>query len=174
MKLATKIALACALLIAYVCCSLLVAATPTPTPLLDISTIDFSKISEADIEETEAHRDKLLQDAKDASAKEKQVIDSHASTLNDIKVAGNDASKAFDLYRKSTETQLALGNKAILAAAHLTMLLHRAKWIMCGLWVALCAFIALQLQKVPILGQYALYGVGALAIGGIAFIWAWL
>lgn len=140
--------------------------TPTATPF-DVSKIDYSQFSDEQIKATEAHRDQLKSQVKSKLDTIVTTSDAQGATLQDAK-------KSLDLYEAAVKTQIDQGNQAIAALAHVLVQLHRAKWIMCGLWVALCAFLALRLQKIPVIGQYALWGVLALSVAGVTFIWMWL
>lgn len=148
------------------------AATPTPEPIptpFDASTVDFSKFTEKDIEDTEKHRDQLKGDVKQAQEQEAQVISDQGSSIAEVKAAADYTQKRFDDYKKVAEEEITRGNQAILAAAHLTKMLHRAKWIASAIWLALCAFVALKLS-----GSIGMYVGGGLAIAGTAAIWMWL
>jgi len=141
-------------------------AAPTPTPF-DASKIDYSKFTPEEIAATEAHKDQLKSQVKSNLATIVVTSDAQADTLKKT-------NKSLDLYDAAVKTQIDQGNAAILALPHVLTQLHRAKWIMCGLWLALCGLIAWKVGKIPILGQYSLYGVAALAVAGVTFIWLWI
>ena len=115
--------------------------------------------------------------AKETQAELDQEKQAHAQTQASLDAAqkANDETKLqFQAYQKTAETEIAKGNAAILSLSHVVKKLHTAKWLMSGLWIALCAFVALRLQSIPILGAYSLYGVAAATVAGVTFIWIWL
>lgn len=144
-------------------------AIPTP---IDVSKIDFSKISPADIEATETHRDQLREDVSDAQKKVAAVISSQGSSIADIQRATLDAKESFEEYRKTSEATIKRGNAAIVAYDYVNKKNHRAQWVLIALWSAL---VALIYTKVPLLlKQYAIWG-GLVAIAaGSTFIFLWL
>jgi len=147
--------------------------TPVKTPFT-ISDEELAKLTDADIAKTEAHKNELEGVVIQKLDKSIEVAKNQGSSLSDIKTAGEETTKAFGEYKQWAGEEIARGNKAIFALSGVLKKLHRAKFIATGIWIALCAFVAFRLQKVPILGQYAFYGVAAVAIAGTTFIWIWL
>lgn len=146
-------------------------AVVTPTPF-DPSKIDFSKFTPAEIEATERHRDQLKGEVRQAQTKQAEVIEDQGSSINDIKNAAAATQKSFDDYRTAAEAQIDKGNKAIAALDQVLKKLHLAKWILCGIWVAV---VGLLITKVPLAmkGYGLAIGAGLIAVG-CAFIWLWL
>lgn len=148
-------------------------ATPTPEPAVptpfDVSQIDFSKFTPEEIAATEKHRDALKGDVKQAQNRQAQVIADQGSSIAEVKVAAEETQKSFDKYRAAAETQINKGNQAIAALDHVLKKLHLAKWILCGIWVALCALVA---TKIP--PPIGLYVSGGLGVAGVTFIWLWI
>ena len=148
---------------------LLAAASPTP---IDFSQIDFSKFTPEEIAETESHRDQLKQDLANKLQTVATVNTSQGATLQQSQLAANEVQKSFAAYQAAAEAQITAGNKAIAALSHVLKKLHLAKWIVTGLWVAICVFIWFNIPVM--LKQYALFACGGLAVAGSTFIWAWL
>jgi hypothetical protein len=140
----------------------------TPTPA-DYSNFDFSKISDADIAATEAHRQALKDHLKQSILNVQSVSTAQSATLKDVKVASDQTQKAFGDYQAAAEAQIAKGNQAITALAKALKQLTRARWIMEGLVVAIAALIFLKVP--PPIGAYA---AGAFAVAGSLVVWFWI
>lgn len=105
---------------------------------------------------------------------EKQAHAQTTAALAAATKANQDTQNQFTAYQQATETEIQKGNQAITALAKVVKELHRAKWILCGLWLALCAFLALRLGNTPAVGTYLLIGVAVLAAAGCSAIWLWV
>lgn len=151
----------------FVAVSVFHGETPAPTP--DFSKLDLSKFAPAEIEATEKHRDALKAQLKQNLDTVATVNTSQGHTLEESQSAVAATKKSFADYQLATETQITKGNQAIAAAAALSAKLTRARWILTALWLAACALLY---TKLPLpFKSYGLYGVGALALAGIAVIW---
>lgn len=128
----------------------------------------------AELLQTIKHIEQLAQETQAELDQERAAHDQTKLALDGAQKAAQDTQAQFTQYQKTAEAEIEKGNKAILALAHVVKKLHLAKFIMSGLWIALCAFIALRLQSIPILGVYSLYGVAAAGVAGVTFIWVWL
>ncbi len=146
----------------------LVSASPTPTPF-DASKIDYSQFTPEEIAKTEAHRDQLKQQHTQELEHVGEVANAQGATLAEVQVALSQAKSSFLSYQTATEAQIDRGNKAITALDHVLHQLHLAKLIMCGLWVAAVAFLAMKIPP-----PLSLYVGGGLAVAGVAAIWAFL
>jgi hypothetical protein len=156
-------------LVAYVPAQM--AQTPTPKPF-DVNSIDFSKISDDDIEKTEAHRNELRKELDKNLDQVGQVAADQGSTLSDVAAATLAAKKAFAAYKKVTEEQITKGNLAIAALNHVLKKLHLAKALATGFWALLVALVVMHLPL--LLKPYSLYiGAGLLVVGSAA-IWFFL
>lgn len=144
-----------------------IAATATPTPF-DVSKIDFSQFSPEEIAATERHRDELKGEVRQAQERQTQVIQDQGASIEEIQTAAVETERSFNAYKSAAEAQITKGNKAITALDHVLRKLHIAKWILCGIWLALCVLIAF---RIPAIGMYV---GGALAVAGIAWIWVWI
>lgn len=143
-------------------------ADPSPTPF-DPSQIDYSQFSDEEIAKTQAHRDELKAKANTAIQAITETAVNQGGSISNIKKAGDDAKKSFEDYQLATEAQITAGNKAIAALDHVLGKLHLAKWIACGLVVAIAGLIALKIP--PPMGLYA---AGAFAVAGTGAVWAFL
>jgi hypothetical protein len=127
-------------------------------------------------------RAELLQTVKHiaALAKETQAeLDAekaaHAQTeaaLSGALKANQDTQSQFASYQAAAETQIKKGNDAIAQLNHVIKKLHLAKWILCGVWVALVAFVVMQLPLA--FKQYELMAGAAAIAAGCAAIWLWI
>lgn len=146
------------------------AASPKPIPTpFDTSKIDYSQFSEAEMAATEKHRDELKGDVKKAQDTQATIIADQGASIAEIKVAADATQKSFNLYKEAAEAQITKGNQAIASLDHVVKKLHLAKWILCGIWVALCALVATKIP--PPIGFYV---SGGLAVAGVTFIWIWI
>lgn len=150
--------------------STIVCGSPTPTPTpIDLSKVDFSQFKPEDIAATEAHREQLKAKLRESTTKVLSTSNDQASSLQDVKAANLDTLTHFKEYQSVAESEIAKGNIAIAALAHVLKQLHRAKMIMCGLVLAVAALVLVKMGA-PI-GAYA---AGAIAVGGCAAVWIWL
>ena len=103
---------------------------------------------------------------------EKQAHSQTQTALTAAQQATADTQNQFATYQKAAETEIAKGNAAIAQLNSVIKKLHRAKWILCGIWV-LC--VGLAVAKAPLaIKQYALYAGVGLVAAGCAFIWLWI
>ena len=145
--------------------------TPTATPF-DASKIDYSQFSDEEIAKTKAHRDALKAKVKENVSKVTDVAVSQGSSITDIKKAGDDTKQAFDAYELANAALITAGNKAIAALPHVVAQLHRAKWLLTGIYVG---FVILVVMRLPLmLKPYALYVAGGLLVTGVPAIWAFV
>lgn len=147
-------------------------ATPTPAPIptpFDASKIDFSQFTPEEIEATERHRNELKGEVREAQERQSIVIEDQGSSIDAIRNAAIETERSFNAYRSAAEAQIDKGNRAIAALDHVLKKLHLAKWILCGIWLAFTAMVVLKLP-----GPLKLYVGGAMAVGGVAFIWLWV
>lgn len=126
----------------------------------------------AELLQTVRHISQLAQETQDELNQEKTAHAQTTAALQQAQAATQDTQNQFNAYQAAAETQIKKGNEAIAQLNSVIKKLHRAKWILCGIWVALCVLI---ITKVPLpLKQYGLYAGGALMAAGCAAIWLWL
>ena len=118
--------------------------------------------------QTVAHIQKLAEQTASDLNDEKQA---HVQTSQQLASAQSELATAktnFDQYQQATKKIVDEGNAAIAAKKHLEQKLHLAKFLACGIWLAVCALVAL---RIPGIGMYV---GGGLAVAGISAIWIWL
>jgi hypothetical protein len=160
---------------AWLALFLFTAASPTPAPF-DVNTVDFSKISEADMAKTEAHRQELLGSADKKLQQVGEVAADQSNSLADAAKATEEAKAAFAAYKKVTEDQITKGNIAIAQLNGVLVKYHKVKWILSAIWMALVgAIIGFIILKLPLpLKAYSLYIAAAgflIGAAGTTFIW---
>ena len=128
----------------------------------------------ADLLATIKHIETLAQETQQDLDAEKAAHAQTKAALENAIRANHDTEQQFKSYQAAAESEIKKGNDAIAALAGVVKKLHRAKWILCAEWLAVCAFLALQVSKMPGLGTYALLGVAALAAAGCSAIWLWV
>ncbi len=156
------------MVIAARCVSASTTPIPTSTPF-DASKIDYSQFTPDEIARTEAHREQLKDQHNQQLEHVGEVAKAQGVTLNEVQVALSEAKSSFETYQIATEAQIEKGNKAIAALDHVIHQLHVAKFIMCGLWIAAVAFLAMKIPP-----PLSLYLGGGLAVAGVAVIWMFL
>jgi hypothetical protein len=124
--------------------------------------------------QTIKHIETLATETQQELDAEKQAHAQTQTALDQSLTANKNAQTSFGAYQKQAETEIAKGNAAIASLAHVVKQLHTAKWIMTGIWICLCGFIAIKLQTIPVLGAYSLYGVAGIAVAGVTCIWMFL
>lgn len=127
-------------------------------------------------------REELLQTVKHIAAlaketqgeldAEKAAHSQTQSALDSAISSNHDTQMQFASYQLAAETQIKKGNDAIAQLNGVIKKLHRAKWILCGIWVLL---VGLAITKVPLpLKAYGIYIGAGLVAAGCAFIWWWV
>ncbi len=145
-----------------------VSASPTPTPF-DASKIDYSQFTPEEIAKTEAHRNELNAQLSETLKSVGQTANDQGASLERVQEALVAAQASFTTYQMAVESQLTKANQAIAALNHVLAKLHLAKWIMCGLWIAAVAFLAMKIPP-----PLSLYVGGGAAVAGVAAIWMFL
>jgi archaellum component FlaC len=133
-----------------------------------------NRVTRADLLKTVEHMQSLAKELQSDLDSEKAAHADVGKALAETRLDLDTATTQVTTLKKQVNDLTKKANDAIAAHDHLVSKLHLAKWIVSGLWLGLCALVALRLQAIPILGQYALYGVAAIAAGGTVFIWLWL
>lgn len=128
--------------------------------------------TKAELLATVKHIETLAVTAQQDLAAEKQAHAQTQAALVAAQQATTDTQNQFNTYQKAAETEIAKGNAAIAQLNSVIKKLHRAKWILCGIWVLLCGII---ITKIPLpLKQYGLYAGLGLMAAGCAAIWLWV
>lgn len=126
----------------------------------------------ADLLATIKHIETLATETQQELDAEKQAHAQTTAALTQAVKANQDTQAQFVSYQQAAETQIKKGNDAITQLNGVIKKLHRAKWILCGLWVAAVGFLVMQLPMA--FKQYELIGGAALIAAGCAAIWLWV
>lgn len=126
----------------------------------------------AELLQTVKHIQSLAIETQQELDKEKQAHSQTQAALTAAQQAAADTQNQFQSYQAAAEAQIKKGNDAIAQLNSVIKKLHRAKWILCGIWI-LC--VGLAVAKAPLaIKQYALYAGIGLVAAGCAFIWWWI
>lgn len=122
--------------------------------------------------QTIVHIQSLAQETQKELDAEKAAHADTEKALNAAGAANLDTQTQFNSYQKAAEQEIKKGNDAITQLDSVVKKLHRAKWILCGVWVLLIGFVITQLPLA--FKQYELIGGAALMAAGCTFIWVWV
>lgn len=126
----------------------------------------------AELLQTVKHIQSLAVETQQELDAEKQAHSQTQAALTAAQQATADAQNQFATYQKAAETEIQKGNAAIAQLNSVVKKLHRAKWILCGIWILA---VGLAVAKAPLaIKQYALYAGIGLVAAGCAFIWLWI
>lgn len=126
----------------------------------------------AELLATVKHIETLAVETTQELAAEKQAHAQTQAALAAAQQATTDTQNQFNTYQKAAETEIQKGNAAIAQLNSVVKKLHRAKWILCGIWVLLVGFVVARLPLA--FKQYELIGGAAAIAAGCAAIWLWV
>ena len=133
---------------------------------------DQQNPTRAELLQTVQHISRLAKETQTELDAEKAAHAQTQTALDSAIASNHDTQMQFASYQLAAETQIKKGNDAIAQLNSVLKKLHRAKWILCGIWILA---VGLAIAKAPLaVKQYALYaGIGLIA-AGCAFIWWWI